>query len=67
MGVGTPEDVALLFVFLASNEANHISGQCIGLGGYKLALWSHPVEIRFAYREGGWTSEAIVEIWDNSE
>lgn len=31
MGIGTPEDVAPLFVFLGSEAAEHITGQCIGL------------------------------------
>src|SRR5690606_24202027 len=56
MGLGLPEDVAPLFVFLASDAAQEITGQCIGLGGDKLTLWSHPQEIRSAYRSGGWTA-----------
>ena len=53
MGLGTAADVAPLLVFLASEQARHITGQCIGLGGDKLTLWSHPQELRSAYREGG--------------
>ena len=63
MGLGSPEDVAPLVVFLASDAAAGITGQCIGLGGDKLALWSHPQEKRIAYREGGWTAEAIEMAW----
>ena len=66
IGLGTPQDVAPLLVFLASNEAKEITGQCIGLGGDKLSLWSHPQEIRIAYRDGGWTAEAIAQVWNNS-
>jgi len=66
IGLGLPEDVAPLFVFLASDAAQKITGQCIGLGGDKLSLWSHPQEIRSAYREGGWTAETIAEAWENS-
>src|SRR5258707_1309036 len=36
-GMGLPEDVAPLVVFLASDMAAGITGQCIGLGGDKLA------------------------------
>lgn len=66
MGLGLPEDVAPLFVFLASDAAHEITGQCIGLGGDKLSLWSHPQEIRSAYRSGGWTAESIAEAWNGS-
>lgn len=63
MGMGTAEDVAPLVVFLASDAAEGITGQCIGLGGDKLALWSHPKEKAVAFREGGWTAEGIAEAW----
>jgi NAD(P)-dependent dehydrogenase (short-subunit alcohol dehydrogenase family) len=66
MGMGLPEDVAPLLVFLASDEAKDVTGQAIGLGGDKLALWSHPQEIRVAYRDGGWTADAIAEVWKTS-
>lgn len=66
MGLGLPEDVAPLFVFLASDAAQEITGQCLGLGGDKLTLWSHPQEIRSAYRSGGWTAESIAEAWKSS-
>ncbi|TFY97407.1 SDR family NAD(P)-dependent oxidoreductase [Ramlibacter rhizophilus] len=63
LGMGTPEDVAPLLVFLASRQAVDVTGQCIGIGGDKLALWSHPQEAAVAYREGGWTAEAIAAHW----
>ena len=66
MGMGMPEDVAPLLVFLASDQAKEVTGQCIGLGGDKLALWSHPQEIVAAYHEGGWTADQIAEIWPTS-
>ncbi|MGE4125262.1 MAG: SDR family NAD(P)-dependent oxidoreductase [Pusillimonas sp.] len=65
MGLGLPEDVAPLFVFLASQAAEHITGQCIGLGGDKLALWSHPAEKSSAYQSGGWSADDIAEIWNS--
>jgi NAD(P)-dependent dehydrogenase (short-subunit alcohol dehydrogenase family) len=62
-GLGTAEDVAPLFVFLASDAAAGITGQCIGLGGDRLSLWSHPQEKDFALMKGGWTPDAIAENW----
>jgi NAD(P)-dependent dehydrogenase (short-subunit alcohol dehydrogenase family) len=61
--VGMPEDCAGLLVFLASDAAAAISGQCIGIGGDRLSLWSHPAELVFELREGGWSAEQIAERW----
>jgi NAD(P)-dependent dehydrogenase (short-subunit alcohol dehydrogenase family) len=65
-GMGGPEDVAPLAVFLASDAAAGITGQCIGMGGDKLALWSHPKEISVAYNDGPWTADAIAEAWQTA-
>ncbi len=35
--------------------ADGITGQAIGLGGDRLALWSHPAEAVVAFADGGWT------------
>jgi NAD(P)-dependent dehydrogenase (short-subunit alcohol dehydrogenase family) len=62
-GFGTPEDVAGLVVYLASAESAGVTGQCIGIGGDKLALWSHPQEVSVAYADGGWSADAIAAAW----
>ena len=59
LGFGTAADVAGLIAFLASDDAAHITGQAIGVGGDRLQLWSHPEAVGSAYREGGWTFEAL--------
>ena len=63
LSFGPPEDVAGLLVFLASPAAASITGQAIGLGGDRLALWSHPGEQVVAFADGGWTAEAIADVW----
>ncbi|MCO6188556.1 SDR family NAD(P)-dependent oxidoreductase [Rhizobium sp. L1K21] len=63
MGIGSANDIAPLAAFLASDAAAQITGQCIGIGGDRLSLWSHPAEKRFALMDGGWTPEAIETIW----
>jgi NAD(P)-dependent dehydrogenase (short-subunit alcohol dehydrogenase family) len=63
LSFGPPEDVAGLVVFLASDEAAPVNGQVLGLGGDRLALWSHPAEAAVAFADGGWTSAAIAEAW----
>ena len=65
MGMGLAQEVAPLFVFLASAQAQHITGQCVGLGGDKLALWSHPEEVKVAYQQGGWQAGDIANVWNN--
>jgi hypothetical protein len=63
VGFGVPEDAAGLVVFLASSQADGVTGQAIGIGGDKLTLWSHPQEIVAAYAESGWSADAIAQIW----
>lgn len=62
-GLGLPEDVAPLIVFLASDASAHVTGQCVGIGGDKLSLWSHPSEISSAFVDGGWSADSIAELW----
>jgi NAD(P)-dependent dehydrogenase (short-subunit alcohol dehydrogenase family) len=62
-GFGTPADAAGLVVFLASAAADGVTGQAIGIGGDKLVVWSHPQELAAAYRDGGWSAEAIAAAW----
>jgi NAD(P)-dependent dehydrogenase (short-subunit alcohol dehydrogenase family) len=63
LGFGTPEDVAGVVTFLASDAAAGVTGQAIGIGGDRLALWSHPAEVAVQHLSGGWDPDAIAEIW----
>jgi NAD(P)-dependent dehydrogenase (short-subunit alcohol dehydrogenase family) len=63
LSFGTPSDVAGLVVFLASPAAAGLTGQAIGLGGDRLALWSHPAEAHVAFADGGWSAAAIADAW----
>ena len=65
-GFGVPEDAAGLVVFLASAAAQDVTGQCIGIGGDRLSLWSHPQEVATAFRSGGWDAAAIAEAWGST-
>jgi 3-oxoacyl-[acyl-carrier protein] reductase len=62
-GLGTVEDVTGLITFLASDAAADITGQAIGIGGDRLALWSHPAEKAVAFADGGWSASAIAAGW----
>jgi NAD(P)-dependent dehydrogenase (short-subunit alcohol dehydrogenase family) len=63
---GTPEQVAPAVVYLASDEADWINGQVIGLGGDKLSLWSHPRELTEAFIFGGWDVEKMRALFKTS-
>ena len=64
LGFGTPQDVAGLVAFLASDAAADVTGQAIGIGGDRLALWSHPSEVVVEFADGtGWSADAIARVW----
>jgi 3-oxoacyl-[acyl-carrier protein] reductase len=63
--IGSVDEVAPLVVFLASDESANITGQTIGLGGERLALWSYPQEVATEFRDGGWDAEGIAVEFDN--
>jgi NAD(P)-dependent dehydrogenase (short-subunit alcohol dehydrogenase family) len=62
-GLGVPEDVAPLVVFLASDAAADVTGQAIAMGGDRLALWSHPREVVTLLQEGGFTDRSLAELF----
>jgi NAD(P)-dependent dehydrogenase (short-subunit alcohol dehydrogenase family) len=67
LGFGSPQDAAGLVAFLASDGAAGITGQAIGIGGDRLALWSHPSEIVVEFADGnGWSADAVAEVWPAS-
>ncbi len=64
LGFGTPEDAAGVVAFLASDAAAEVTGQAIGIGGDRLALWSHPREVVVEFADGtGWSADAIARVW----
>ena len=63
LGFGSPDDAAAAVVFLASDAAAGISGQVVGIGGDRLALWTHPVEQAVAFHDGGWDPSSIAAAW----
>src|SRR5439155_8256449 len=57
--LGPAEDVAAAVVFLASDAASELNGQVVALGGNRLAIWSHPLEVQYEVRKGGWDVGAV--------
>jgi NAD(P)-dependent dehydrogenase (short-subunit alcohol dehydrogenase family) len=58
----SPDHVAKLAVFLATDEAAEITGNIFGARGNELYLYSQPRPIRILMKEDGWTPEKMVEI-----
>jgi NAD(P)-dependent dehydrogenase (short-subunit alcohol dehydrogenase family) len=48
-------------------EAAGITGQAVGIGGDRLALWTHPAEAAVEFAGGdGWSADAIAKAWPSS-
>lgn len=61
--LGSPEDVAPLVVWLASERSGEVTGQAIGIGGDRLTLYAHPAVLDVDYSEGGWDAAGIDVAW----
>jgi NAD(P)-dependent dehydrogenase (short-subunit alcohol dehydrogenase family) len=57
----TPEKIAPLVVYLASDAATGVSGQIFAVRNNEIFLISQPRPVRSVHRGEGWTPEAIAE------
>jgi NAD(P)-dependent dehydrogenase (short-subunit alcohol dehydrogenase family) len=57
----TPEKIAPMVVFLASDAAKDVSGQVFGVRNNEIFLFSQPRPLRSVHRGEGWTPEIIAE------
>lgn len=62
--IPAPEYVAPAVGFLVSDAADGVNGLTIRVSGEMVALVSDPQATRVAYREGGWTPEAVAERFE---
>ena len=60
LGLGAPEQVARMMVFLASDAASDLNGQIVSFNGRKMALWTHPQEVNITERDD-WSLDEIIE------
>jgi len=58
-----PRHVAPVVAFLASDEAQYISGQCIGANGYRVTLYSHIKPERVLMGDKAWTTERLASVF----
>ncbi|HEV8309260.1 MAG TPA: SDR family NAD(P)-dependent oxidoreductase [Methylomirabilota bacterium] len=59
----SPRDIAPLAVYLASEEAQHVSGQLFGVRGKEIFVFSQPRPVRSIHHAEGWTPERIAETF----
>ncbi len=61
-----PEFVAPMVVYLASDYASKITGQIFRCGAGKIAVYSHPGEVKGIYKnfkkDGAWTTEELKDL-----
>lgn len=60
MKVATPELIAPLVVFLASDDASDVNGQIFGVRRNEIYLFSQPRPVRSVHRGEGWTPETVM-------
>jgi NAD(P)-dependent dehydrogenase (short-subunit alcohol dehydrogenase family) len=63
--LGSAGEAAPLVVYLSSDASASVTGQTIGLGGDRLALWSYPDEVATSLRAGGWDADSIAEEFES--
>jgi NAD(P)-dependent dehydrogenase (short-subunit alcohol dehydrogenase family) len=57
----TPEKIAPLVVYLASDSAEGVTGQVFGVRNNEVFLFNQPRPIRTIHRSDGWTPQALAE------
>jgi NAD(P)-dependent dehydrogenase (short-subunit alcohol dehydrogenase family) len=63
---GTPMDpanVPPIIVYLASDEAKDVTGQCFGASGYRIARYTHMEPDRVIFNNGPWDIDQLFKIF----
>ncbi len=62
----SPDNVAMLAGFLASQESGWINGRVLGAGGYEYTLYSNPEPVRMVASERPWTLKGLQAVLERS-
>ncbi len=62
----TPEHVASVVTFLASDMAQDITGWTVAISGDRLTLIEDPQPVKTLFCPGGWSLDKVVEHWPES-
>ncbi len=58
----SPEEISPIVCYLATDQAENITGRIFGATRGRIALYSEPQELRGIYKEGVWTLEELINI-----
>ncbi len=61
-----PANVAPIVVFLASDAAQNVTGQCIGASGYRISLYTHMVPEKVIYSQGPWDLDHLFKVFNST-
>jgi NAD(P)-dependent dehydrogenase (short-subunit alcohol dehydrogenase family) len=62
----SPAHIAPLVAYLATDEAQYVSGQIFGVRGKEIFLFSQPRPIRSIHHAEGWTPERLAEMFQGT-
>ena len=60
--LGSPDDVAPIAVYLASDRAANINGQIIAASGGQIGLYCRLTEVKTIFKQGRWTQDELAVI-----
>jgi NAD(P)-dependent dehydrogenase (short-subunit alcohol dehydrogenase family) len=66
---GTPRDpanVAPIIVYLASDQAADVTGQCFGASGYRISRYTHMKMDRAIFSVGPWDIDKLFEVFKST-
>ena len=58
-----PEEIPPIVLYLATNQAENITGRVFGATRGRIALYSEPEEIKGIYKDGTWTLEELMKLF----
>jgi len=61
-----PGNVAPIVVFLASDAAQNVNGQCFGASGYRISLYTHLVPEKTIYSQGPWDLDHLFKVFNST-
>jgi NAD(P)-dependent dehydrogenase (short-subunit alcohol dehydrogenase family) len=61
-----PANVAPIVVFLASDAAQHVNGQCFGASGYRISLYTHLEPEKVIYSQGPWDLDHLFKVFNST-
>ncbi len=61
-----PEEIAPIVCYLATDQAENVSGKVFGASRGRVALYSEPKEIKGIYKDGVWTLEELMTLFPKS-